>query len=51
MVCSKRRFKTKKEALKFIRQGSKNLKSIAGRVRAYYCPGCKFFHLTSNSEN
>lgn len=46
----KRGFATYKEALKFVRQGSKNLKKKAGRVRAYHCPVCKRFHLTTKAR-
>jgi CRISPR-associated protein Cas8b1/Cst1 subtype I-B len=45
--CDKVKFKTEKAALKYVRQGSKNLKSKAGRMRAYLCEVCRFFHLTS----
>jgi len=51
MKCNKRRFESKAAALKMIRKGSKKLKSIAGRVRAYLCPHCHGYHITSQEKN
>lgn len=51
MDCEKKSFSTEKSALKFIRQGARNLKNKAGRIRSYYCDNCKNFHLTKTSKN
>lgn len=46
----KKKFKSKTGALKSVRKGGKNLKSKAGRVRAYFCNECNHFHITSNKN-
>lgn len=50
MKCEKKPFKSSKEALRFIRRGPKNLKSKAGRVRAYFCEYCTKWHLTTQKK-
>ena len=50
MSCEKKPFKTRSEALKFIRRGPRNLKSKAGRVRAYFCDYCIKWHLTTQKK-
>lgn len=51
MECGKLKFKSKKEALKLIRSGSRNLKNKAGRVRAYFCRPCLSWHLTTRKKD
>jgi len=48
MECDKKSFSSSKAALKFVRN-SRGLVKKAGRVRAYLCPDCKNFHITTMS--
>tara|TARA_R110000803_G_C11989469_1_gene321865 strand:+ start:15180 stop:15359 length:180 start_codon:yes stop_codon:yes gene_type:complete len=46
----KKSYPSAASALKMVRNGARNLKNKAGRVRAYLCPICKKFHLTKGKK-
>jgi hypothetical protein len=45
MTCSKRKFKTKREATKAIKEGKQKFKRDTSKW--YKCPYCDSFHLTT----
>lgn len=54
MLCSKRKFKTEKEAelaIAYIKKVKKKYKRPKHPIRHYYCEYCRHYHLTSQEAN